>query len=166
MHRIALIGLFCVSMPAPAVPPPDADGRFREWFRDLSVPGSPGTPCCTAADCRMVDHRWNDQTRRYEARVTPQAFGNTISRSSMSQADEEAVEMARNAWMQRWAAKYGDSNEAWIDIPESRVNPVANPTGHAVLCWSVFNRESNGVYCFVPFSAAYNSDIERSGVYV
>ena len=68
--------------------------------------------------------------------------------------------------MQRWAAQYGDRDEVWIQIPESRVNPVENPTGRAVLCWSVFNRESNGVYCFVPFSAAENSYIERSIFYV
>ena len=36
---------------------------------------------------------------------------------------------------------------------------MQNPTGHAVLCWSVFNSEFNGVYCFVPFTAAFN---ERS----
>jgi hypothetical protein len=41
----------------------------------------------------------------------------------------------------------------WIEIPDRKINAVQNPTGHAVLCWSVFNGESNGVYCFVPFTA-------------
>jgi hypothetical protein len=114
----------------------------------------------------MVDHRWNDQIQRYEARVTPQAFSPAPGKPAISQADNEAVQIARTAWMQRWAARYGDSQEVWIDIPISRVNPIENPTGHAVLCWSIFNSAFNGVYCFVPFSAAENLYVERANDYV
>jgi hypothetical protein len=166
MHRVVLIGLFCVNVSAAAAPPPGSDGRFREWFRGLSMPGSPGTMCCTVADCRMVDHRWNDQARRYEARVTPQVFSNALRRPTISQPDEDAVAAAISAWMQRWAARYGESSEVWIEIPDSRVSRINNPTGLAVLCWSVFNREFNGVYCFVPFSAAANVYGEGLKTYV
>src|SRR5258708_39123084 len=53
---------------AHAAPPPDASGVFADWFKSLTVPGIPGAPCCTLADCRMVDATWNDQTQHYEAR--------------------------------------------------------------------------------------------------
>ena len=32
-----------------------------------------------------------------------------------------------------------------------------NPTGRAVLCWSTFYPEFNGVFCFIPFQAAPGS---------
>jgi hypothetical protein len=50
----------------------------------------------------------------------------------------------------------GIESTCGLRSPEAKVNPVQNPTGHAVLCWSVFNSEFNGVYCFVPFTAAFN----------
>jgi hypothetical protein len=58
--------------------------------------------------------------------------------------------------MKRWISRHGDSPDVWIEVPEARVNPVQNPIGHAALCWSLFNSEFNGVYCFVPFTAAFN----------
>jgi hypothetical protein len=139
---------------------------FSDWFRTLTVPGIPGAPCCTLADCRMVDAIWNDRTRHYEARVMREKFSNSLGRPIASREDEEAHQAAKGAWMKRWISRYGDSPDMWIEIPEARVNPVQNPTGHAVLCWSVFNSEFNGVYCFVPFTAAVNEHFEEMYVIV
>ena len=151
----SIIALYAGSS-AYAAPPPDANGVFADWFKSLTVPGIPGAPCCTMADCRMVDAKWDDRTRHYQARVIREKFSNSLSRPISSQEDEEASQSARSAWMRRWVSRYGDSPDAWIEVPESKVNPVQNPTGHAVLCWSLFNSEFNGVYCFVPFTAALN----------
>ena len=70
MRRIWYSAMFFISMSVYAAPPPNSDGRFRDWFRSLRMPGSPDTMCCTVADCRMVEARWNDQTQHFEARVT------------------------------------------------------------------------------------------------
>lgn len=121
-------------MSAAAAPPPDSDGRFREWFRGLSMTESPGVMCCTVADCRIVDSRWNIQTQRYEAKVSPQAFRNGLRIATISQEDDEAAQAATRAWMRRWIARFGNGNEVWIEIPESRLNLIENPTGRAVLC--------------------------------
>lgn len=141
---------------ARAAPPPDASGVFADWFRSLTVPGVPGAPCCTIADCRMVEATWNDRTRHYEARVMREKFSNALGKPILSQEDEDAFQAAKSAWITRWVGKYGDRPDVWIEIPEATVNPVQNPTGHAVLCWSVSNSQNNGVYCFVPFTAAFN----------
>ena len=37
-------------------------------------------PCCTVADCRMVDAIWNDRTQHYEARVMREKFSNSLGR--------------------------------------------------------------------------------------
>ena len=50
-----------------------------------------------------------------------------------------------------WTARFGDKPEIWIEIPEAKVNHVSNPTGHAVLCWSTFYPDFNGVFCFIPY---------------
>jgi hypothetical protein len=83
----------------------------------------------------------------------------------MSQEDNEADSAARSAWMSRWITTYGDIGNVWIEIPEAKVNPVENPTGHAVLCWSIYNSQFNGVYCFIPFLGAYNNSIDRNRWY-
>ena len=153
MRHIGLLVALLVGMPAYAAPPPDASGQYRDWFRGLTVPGIPGAICCTLADCRMVDARWNDRTQSYEARVTRETFSNALRRP-VSEEDSEAYSEARSAWMNCWFTRYGDSSDVWIEIPQAKVNPVQNPTGHAVLCWSVFNSEFNGVFCFIPFQAA------------
>jgi hypothetical protein len=44
--------------------------------------------------------------------------------------------------------------EAWIEIPDARINQASNPTGRAVLCWSTFYPDFNGVFCFIPFQGA------------
>ena len=118
------------------------------------MPGSPDTLCCTVADCRMVEARWNDQTRHFGARVTRESFGSGLQNPIVSPEDNEAFQAAKDAWTRRWIAKFGDDPDVWIEIPDHKINAVQNPTGHAALCWSVFNGESNGVYCFVPFTAA------------
>ena len=69
-------------------------------------------------------------------------------------------------WMKHWTTKFGHNPYVWIEIPEAKINPVQNPTGHAVLCWSVFNSEFNGVYCFVPFTAAINERFEPTNMVV
>ena len=156
MRAALVIFAAFVGASAHAAPPPDANGKFTEWFRSLQVPGAPGTMCCTVADCRMVDSRWNDRTQQYEARVTRERFGRMTVRTRVSQEDNEADEAAGSAWMARWISRYGDRPDVWIEIPGAKLNTIQNPTGHAVLCWSVFNSESNGVYCFIPFTAAIN----------
>jgi hypothetical protein len=62
-------------------------------------------------------------------------------------------EKAKLIWIRNWIARFGDSSEAWIEIPEAKVNHVPNPTGHSVLCWSTFYPDFNGVFCFIPYQA-------------
>jgi hypothetical protein len=83
----------------------------------------------------------------------------------VSQEDDEAYSAAESAWVNRWITKYGESLYVWIEIPAAKVNPVQNPTGHAVLCWSIFNSEFNGVFCFIPFQAASNDPVDRTRWY-
>lgn len=68
--------------------------------------------------------------------------------------DFAAYEKAKSVWVRKWIAKFGDKPEAWIEIPETRVNRVSNPTGRAVLCWSAFYPDFNGVFCFIPYQGA------------
>src|SRR5579862_4607411 len=72
---ILCLGALCVGASVHAAPPPDANGQFRDWFKSLLVPDYPGVPCCTVADCRMVEARWNAETRHHEAKLTRDAFG-------------------------------------------------------------------------------------------
>ncbi|HEY7578144.1 MAG TPA: hypothetical protein VH855_11165 [Acetobacteraceae bacterium] len=159
---VSLIVVFHVGASAFAAPPPEADGRFRDWFRSLTLPGSPNVKCCSIADCRMVEARWNQQTQHYEAKVLREAFSNALQHSPLYQGDNEAFQAAREIWLRNWIVNYGDTPEIWIEIPESRVNQVHNPTGRAVLCWSIFYGDFNGVFCFVPFSAAENEGADRA----
>ena len=150
----ALLAALQVCVSAYAAPPPDATGQYHDWFRSLTVPGSPTTPCCTVADCRMVASRWNDQTQHYEARVIREVFSSALRNSVLYGKDLESYEKAKLVWIRNWTARFGDRPEAWIEIPEAKVSHVANPTGHAVLCWSTFYPDFNGVFCFIPFEAA------------
>jgi hypothetical protein len=165
MRFFCLIVALQVGASAYAAPPPGGDGKYRDWFQSLTVPGVPGAICCTVADCRMVDARWNDQAQHYEARVARETFSDGLQRPIASQEDSEAYQTSTNIWMERWNTKYGDRPDVWIEIPEAKVNRVRNPTGHAVLCWSLFNTESNGVFCFMPFSAAANEPMDRRNAY-
>jgi hypothetical protein len=137
-----------------ADPPPDATGQYHDWFRSLTIPGSRQTPCCSVSDCRMVESRWNSQTRHYEARVVREVFSNALRTSSVYENDAAAFQNARRIWISDWIAAYGDVPATWIEIPEARINLANNPTGHAVLCWSVFYPEFNGVFCFIPYQGA------------
>jgi hypothetical protein len=151
MLFIWFLGLLHIAVSAYAAPPPDASGQFSDWFRSLTVPGIPGAPCCTMANCRMVEARWNDWTRHYEAQVTRERFSTTAWKQILSQGTGEAYQAARSAWMRQWLSRYGANADVWIEVPEAKVSAVQNPTGHAVLCWSIFNTESNGVFCFIPY---------------
>jgi hypothetical protein len=153
MRRIWYSGIFLISTSLYAAPPPDSDGKFRDWFRSLRLPGSPDTMCCTIADCRTVEARWNDLTQHFEARVTRERFGRGLQNPNLTPEDDEAFQAAKNTWIGRWIARFGDKPDVWIEIPDRKTNAVQNPTGHPVLCWSVFNDESNGVYCFVPYTS-------------
>jgi hypothetical protein len=88
--------------------------------------------------------------------VIRENFGNGLRRPAVTPEDEEAAKAARAAWMKWWTARFGDMSEVWVEIPDSKVNPVPNPTGRPVLCWSVLNPKANGVYCFMPFLAAFD----------
>jgi hypothetical protein len=151
MRFICLLAMILAEVPAYAAPPPDASGQFREWFRSLTVPGSPGTPCCTVADCRMVESRWNDQTRHYEAKVVRELFSNALRNSPLYANDDTALQKAQRVWISKWITAYGDAPETWIEIPDAKVTQPNNPTGRAVLCWSTFYPDFNGVFCFIPY---------------
>ena len=138
MRFIWLLGALHVALSAHAAPPPDASGRYHDWFRSLTIPGSSNTPCCSVADCRMVESRWNAQTQRYEARVMRDVFSNALRSSPLYVNDAEAFQKAQGIWISKWITAYGDVPETWIEIPEARINTTYNPTGHAVLCWSTF----------------------------
>ncbi len=145
-----LILASCLAGHAVAAPPPDADGRFRDWFRSLRVPGG-SLPCCTVADCRMVQARWNAGTRHYEAKVIRDVFSSALRSSPLYEKDAATFQTAWKNWISRWIEYYGDVPEVWVEIPEARINRATNPTGHAVLCWSTFNPDFNGVFCFIPY---------------
>lgn len=102
----------------------------------------------------MVESRWNSHTRHYEARVVREVFSNALRSSPLYETGPVAFQKAQRIWISKWIAAYGDVPATWIEIPEARINPTDNPTGHAVLCWSTFNPYFNGVFCFIPFLAA------------
>jgi hypothetical protein len=155
MRRAWFAALLLASTPAHGAPPPDVDGRFSGWFRGLAMPGT-RTPCCDIADCRMVEARRNSKTRHYEAKVVREVFSNALRGSQLYSSDNDAYRAALSVWLKNWMSSYGDVPEVWIEIADARVNHVDNPTGRAVLCWTAFWGESNGVFCFVPFSASAN----------
>jgi hypothetical protein len=164
MRFIWLVGALHVGMSAHAAAPPDASGQFHDWFRSLTVPGSPNAPCCSVADCRMVESRWNSQTQHYEARVARDVFSNALEKSPLYEKDLVAFQTAKQIWLSKWLAFFGDVPEAWIEIPEARINRTNNPTGRAVLCWSIFYPHFNGVFCFIPFQAASLDLVDRAGL--
>jgi hypothetical protein len=139
-----------IGKPAHAAPPPDSTGQFRDWFRSLRVPGSPSMMCCTIADCRMVDSRLNPATKQYEAKVVREKFQNALQHSILYEHDSKAFEDASRIWAKSWIERFGDISDVWIEIPQERTKLIDNPTGRAVLCWSVWYSEFNGVFCFVP----------------
>ena len=49
----------CLTQPARAAPPPDADPKLSPWFNDLEQPKT-HAPCCSIADCRPVPSRQSD----------------------------------------------------------------------------------------------------------
>ena len=153
MRFIWLLGALHFAMSAHAAAPPDASGQYRDWFRGLTVPGST-TTCCTVADCRMVESRWNDQTQHYEAKVMRDVFSNALRNSPLYERDPAAFQSARQIWLSKWITSFGDISEAWIEVPDARVVPTHNPTGRAVLCFSTFYKDFNGVFCFIPYLAA------------
>lgn len=102
----------------------------------------------------MVQSRWDSQTRHYEARVVRDAFSNALRKSPLYESDVAAFQKARQIWISKWIAAYGDVPEKWIAIPEAKINLTNNPTGHAVLCWSTFYPDFNGVFCFIPYQGA------------
>ena len=105
----------------------------------------------------MVKSRWNDQTLHYEAKVIREMFSNALQSSLLYRHDQAAFQAAKRIWLSKWITAYGDVPEAWIEIPDARINQTNNPTGRAVLCWSTFYPDFNGVFCFIPFQAAFNT---------
>ena len=86
MRYIWLLGALHVAMSAHAAPPPDASEQYRDWFRSLTVPGSSNIPCCSVADCRMVESSWNDQTQHHEAKVVREVFSDALRNISGGEA--------------------------------------------------------------------------------
>lgn len=152
-----LTAVLIIGKPAHTAPPPNSTGQFQDWFRSLRVPGSPYTMCCTIADCRMVDSRLNPTTKQYEAKVVRERFQNALQYSILYEHDGKASEATSRVWTMSWIERFGDISEVWIEIPQERINSIDNPTGHAVLCWSVWYSDFNGVFCFVPPPVAANS---------
>ena len=81
-------------------------------------------------------------------------FSNALGKSPLYESDVAAFQKSQRIWVSKWIAAYGDVAEAWIEIPEARINLTNNPTGHAVLCWSTFYPDFNGVFCFIPYQGA------------
>ena len=102
----------------------------------------------------MVDSRWNSQTLHYEAKVIRDVFSNALRNSLLYQDDMAAFRAAQRLWIDKWITAYGDVPDTWIEIPEVRINLAYNPTGRAVLCWSTFYPDFNGVFCFIPYQGA------------
>ena len=113
----------------------------------------------------MVEFRWNSQTQHYEARVARDVFSNALEKSPLYEKDLVAFRTAKQIWLSKWLASFGDVPEAWIEIPEARINRTNNPTGRAVLCWSTFYPDFNGVFCFIPFQAASLDLVDRAWLY-
>lgn len=55
-REIAIAVSFVLSQPAVAAPPDSPDPALAPWFESLKQPGT-GAPCCSLADCRMVESR-------------------------------------------------------------------------------------------------------------
>ena len=102
----------------------------------------------------MVESRWNDRTQHYEAKVTREVFSNALGNSPLYATDMAAFQAAKQIWISKWIAAYGDVAEAWIEIPHAKVYQTSNPTGRAVLCWSTFYPDFNGVFCFIPYQGS------------
>ena len=102
----------------------------------------------------MVESRWNGRTQHYEAKVVREIFSNALRNSPLYEKDPAAFQSARQIWLSKWLTYFGDVAEAWIEIPDARINQASNPTGRAVLCWSTFYPDFNGVFCFIPFQGA------------
>jgi hypothetical protein len=155
MRIFFIVCVLQIGVLALAAPPPDASAKYSDWFQSLTVPGIPNLGCCTAADCRMVDSRWNSETQHHEARVIREVFSDALKSSVLYVNNHHAFEVARRIWIRNWIDRFGDAPEAWIEIPETRINHTPNPTGHAVLCWSIMTcYYFNGVFCFIPFDGA------------
>ena len=101
----------------------------------------------------MVDSRCNDRTQHFEARVIREVFSNALQNSLLYEKDLPTFQIARQIWISKWTMRFGDVPDAWIEIPDARINPTHNPTGRAVLCWSTFYPDFNGVFCFIPYQA-------------
>jgi hypothetical protein len=54
------------------------------------------------ADCRMVESRWNDQTRHREAKVIREVFSNALRNSPRYEKDTSAYHVAKGIWIGNW----------------------------------------------------------------
>jgi hypothetical protein len=110
----------------------------------------------------MVESRWNSKAQHYEAEIRRDVFSNALQNSPLYEGDTVAFQAAKRDWISRWMVAFGDVSEVWIEIPDARINWTINPTGHAVLCWSTFYPDFNGVFCFIPFQGASNEAAPRA----
>jgi hypothetical protein len=92
--------------------------------------------------------------QHYEAKVVRDVFSNALQNSPLYEKDLAAFQVAKRIWVSKWITSYGDVPEAWIEIPEVRINQINNPTGRSVLFWSTFYPDFNGVFCFIPYHGA------------
>jgi len=72
MTRALVALLVVLAFAAWGAPPPDSDGRYRDWFRSLKQPGT-DVSCCDLTDCRSVEYRITPDG--YQALITPQTHG-------------------------------------------------------------------------------------------
>ena len=166
MRLTWLMVVFCIAMSAFAAPPPDSNGKFRDWFQSLRVPNvSNDAICCTVADCRMVAARWNYRTQHYEAEVNREVFANALQ-------DSAHYTMIKRPTRQREGSGYrtGLQNSAMPPRFKSRfrMNGSIKSITQQGIRYYVGQRSTvqfNGVFCFVPFYAAANDHTDRTTAY-
>src|SRR5262249_27010686 len=100
--------LLGITVKVDAAPPSDASGQYRDWFRSLTIPGATNTPCCSVADCRMVESRWNGWTQHYEAKVIRETFSSALQNSPLYVKDMAAFQTAKQIWISKWITSFGD----------------------------------------------------------
>jgi hypothetical protein len=164
LHIVCFITTMHIGNLVDAAPPPGSNGQYNDWFQSLRMPGS-HIICCDAADCRMVDARWNHQAQHFVARVVRDEFSDALRYSSRLLNNPDLIEHNMSEWFRHWAAHFGDATEVWIEIPEVRGIYTHNPTSRAVLCWSPDFETFDGVYCFVPYSAAFMEFTSKPEMY-
>lgn len=121
--------ILLVSTSVDARPPAGpVDPLIAAWFQSLRR-DSDRFPCCNVSDCRTVEAA--SEGLHYRAHIYRDQF------------------VADDLDEPHWTERFGSSRDAWIDVPDNTITVrTDNPTGHPVLCYSVF---TDTVFCFLPW---------------